>query len=114
MIGNEAFLASACTIFAISSAPISRILVAHTMAAGVSYSSVVNAKPACVVRVTSKPSRFSASPSRFANNTLLSIKRIFAGLPGTIMGAPLGVARQPEYLLADQFQGSARLDSALR
>ena len=53
-------------ILAISSAPISRMLVAHRMAAGMSYSSVVSAKAACVAETTSKPSRFSASAMRFA------------------------------------------------
>src|SRR2546422_7640663 len=62
-------------IFAISRAPISRMFVAQRMADGASYSSVVSAKPACVLVTTSKPSRFNASPSRFVKYTLLSMRR---------------------------------------
>src|SRR5208283_4078254 len=101
-------------IFAISSAPISRIFVAHTIAVGLSYSSVVSAKAACVVAVTSNPSRFSVSPSLFANSTLLSISRIFAGLPGSIMRAPPATALCQLRFPSAPFLASARPGSAPR
>src|SRR2546427_1176499 len=75
-------------ILATSRAPISRIFVAQRIADGASYSSVVSAKAACVLDTTSKPSRFNASPSRFAKYTLLSISRTFAGRPAGITVAP--------------------------
>src|SRR5208337_3341557 len=90
------------------------MFVAHTIAVGLSYSSVVRAKAACVVAVTSKPSRFSMSPSLFANSTLLSISRIFAGLPGSIMRAPPATALRRLRLPSAPFLASARPDSAPR
>src|SRR3981189_417687 len=71
-----------------SSAPISRMLVEQRIAEGMSYSSVVSANEACVQALTSKPSRFRASPSLLEKYTLLSISRIFAGRPGSIMRGP--------------------------
>src|SRR5208337_341132 len=90
------------------------MFVAHTIAVGLSYSSVVRAKAACVVAVTSKPSRFSVSPSLFANSTLLSISRIFAGLPGSIMRAPPATALRRLRFPPVPFPASARPGSAPR
>src|SRR6476646_8594073 len=75
-------------IFAISRAPISRMLVEHKIADGASYSRAVSAYAACVLETTSKPSRFKASPSRFAKYTLLSINKIFGPRPGGITAWP--------------------------
>src|SRR5690242_16708015 len=61
-----------------SKAFISRRLVAHRIAAGVSHSNMVRAYAACVLCMTSMPSCLSASPRRLAKNTLLSISRSFA------------------------------------
>ena len=68
MIGKAEFLLSARTRRAISSAPISRMLVEQTIAAGKSYSSVVSANEGWVLAVTSKPSRIftKTSPTRSA------------------------------------------------
>src|SRR5437016_4104081 len=68
-------------ILAISSAPISRIFVAQRIADGASYSSVVSAKAAWVLETTSNPSRFNASPRRFAKYTLLSMRRTLTARP---------------------------------
>src|SRR6266404_3891975 len=83
-------------IRAISSAPISRMFVEQRIAEGESYSSVVNANEACVHAFTSNPSRFNASVSRLEKYTLLSITRIFAGRPGSIMHGPPRVGRLPQ------------------
>src|SRR5579883_143182 len=104
MIGREAFFGSAWMILAISRAPISRMLVAQTITDGGLYSSVVSAKAACVAVATSKPSRRRASARRLENSTLLSMTRILAGLPGTIMHASpawwLGQARKAQRVRA--------------
>src|SRR5258708_12437494 len=86
----------------ISRGPISRIFVAHTITEGALYSSVVSANAACVAVVTSNPSRRNASPSLFENSTLLSINRIFAGFPDTIMSLPPGFRLPPR--LRDRLQ----------
>src|SRR5579863_1687188 len=83
-----AVLGSARRIGAISRAPISRRFVAQRIAIGASYSSIVSAYTACVLGTTSNPSSLSASPSRFAKYTLLSISRIRGRLAGALMAAP--------------------------
>src|SRR5215467_11092263 len=87
-MGRLEFLASARMMRAISSAPISRMLVAQRMAPGASYSRAVSAYAACVLVFTSKPSRFNASPRRLAKYTLLSISR-------TLMGRAVGITAWP-------------------
>src|SRR5215467_15385968 len=89
-MGRLEFLASERMMRAISSAPISRILVAQRMAPGASYSSAVSAYAACVLVVTSKPSRFNASPRRLAKYTLLSINR-------TLMWRAAGITAGPAF-----------------
>src|SRR5260370_8041032 len=90
------------------------MVVGQSMAGGGSYSGVVSAKAACVLGTTSKPSRFSASPRRFAKYTLLSISRTFAGRPAGITAAPpLCVARR--LALGDvPVRALAHPDSSLR
>src|SRR5215467_4254398 len=87
-MGRLEFLASERIMRAISSAPISRMLVAQRMAPGTSYSSAVSAYAAWVLVFTSKPSRFNASPRRLAKYTLLSISR-------TLMGRAAGITAWP-------------------
>src|SRR5437899_10566391 len=62
------------------------------MADGVSYSSAVSANAPCVLDTTSKPSRFNASPRRFAKYTLLSMR-------STLTGRPAGITVVPPHLV---------------
>src|SRR5205814_7816739 len=98
-------------IFAISKAPISRIFDAQRIADGASYSRVVSANAPCVLDTTSKPSRFNASPRRFAKYTLLSMRRTLTGRPAGITVVPphLVLLHLPRLLVLDLEIGRAHV-----